>query len=440
MRCLLVAIAVAATCCWPSSHARTQVLVIGGTGNLAQKYLWPAFEALHARHDVELWAAGTDPPGVAAPRLASIRPPSLPLHYAQLSTAADYAALAARPEWQQDAGLVVYLAIPPTYFQATCALIHTYLRHPSRPWLRVVVEKPFGHDLASARALAAALAVDFDASELFLIDHYLGKASVRGLDAFVSANAHWWSLPAATHVGIHMRETETCAGRTGFFNSVGIVRDVMVNHLTVLLLHAAGASTEDDRKALTQSLALQEVVHGQYQSYLAHANTSHSTTATAAAVQFARAPATSIAISAAKAVAYRSTTMTWHARGVPNCTVRIVLQKGRDEGIVIDVCAALSPQVQLPTGWVWASSTQLSPASTQLSPASTQHDSAYTYLVDAILRGDRRYFMSVGDILHAWALWMPVLDQHAVPRVYTDATPDDGFLHLAQRRALHDDL
>ncbi|KDO27836.1 hypothetical protein SPRG_07109 [Saprolegnia parasitica CBS 223.65] len=433
MRCLLVAVVVAASCCWPSTDARTQVLVIGGTGNLAQKYLWPAFEALHARHDIELWAAGTDPPAVAAQRLASIRPPSLPLHYAQLSTAADYAALAARPEWHQDAGLVVYLAIPPTYFQATCAFIHAHLCHAGRPWLRVVIEKPFGRDVASARALAAALAIDFDASELFLIDHYLGKASVRGLDAFVSANAHWWSLRAASHLGIHMRETETCEGRTAFFNSVGIVRDVMVNHLTVLLLHAAGASTEDDRRAVTQSLMLQEVVHGQYESYVRHANMTQSTTATAAAVHFAHAPSTSIGISAAKAVADRSTTMTWHARDVPNCIVRIVLQKGRDEGIVIDVCADIAPQVKLPIGWVW-----LSPM--RLAPASTRHDSAYTFLVDAILRGDRRYFMSVGDILHAWALWMPVLDQSAVPRVYTDATTDDGFLHLSRPRALHDDL
>nr|AIG56396.1 secreted protein [Achlya hypogyna] len=113
-------IAAVIVACWRLGTVAThvQLLVVGGTGNLAEKYIWPALNELQQRHTMAVWAAGTDTPADAAPRLASIVPDSLSISYAQLARAEDYEALSRRPEWTIDstAGLIVYLAIPPKFF------------------------------------------------------------------------------------------------------------------------------------------------------------------------------------------------------------------------------------------------------------------------------------------------------------------------------------
>jgi glucose-6-phosphate 1-dehydrogenase len=109
-------------------------------------------------------------------------------------------------------------------------------QHP--PWRRVVVEKPFGHDLASARELNEIVNSVFGASSVFRIDHYLGKETVQNLLALRFANELFepiWNRGYVDHVQITMAEDIGIGGRAGYYDGIGAARDVIQNHLMQLL-------------------------------------------------------------------------------------------------------------------------------------------------------------------------------------------------------------
>jgi len=109
---------------------------------------------------------------------------------------------------------------------------------PKGSWRRVVIEKPFGHDLASARQLEKKLSRAFEPSSIFRIDHYLGKETVQNLLAFRFANTMFepiWNRNYIDHVQITMAEDIGIAGRAGYYDGIGAARDVIQNHLLQLL-------------------------------------------------------------------------------------------------------------------------------------------------------------------------------------------------------------
>jgi len=84
-----------------------------------------------------------------------------------------------------ETGRLIYMAIPPSAYAVTAKYVHTYLRPKiGRPWMRIILEKPFGQDLDSAKALAKDIAVHFNETEIFRIDHFLGKATVSQMLPF----------------------------------------------------------------------------------------------------------------------------------------------------------------------------------------------------------------------------------------------------------------
>ncbi len=107
-----------------------------------------------------------------------------------------------------------------------------------RPWRRVVIEKPFGHDLKSARELNDILAEVFPPESVFRIDHYLGKETVQNILALRFANQLWdpiWNAHYVDHVQITMAEDIGLGGRAGYYDGIGAARDVIQNHLMQLL-------------------------------------------------------------------------------------------------------------------------------------------------------------------------------------------------------------
>jgi glucose-6-phosphate 1-dehydrogenase len=138
-----------------------------------------------------------------------------------------------------------YLSVPPKFFPDVVAqLKRSGLSDPAplpdgrRPWRRVVVEKPFGHDLASARELNEIVNSVFGPDSVFRIDHYLGKETVQNILALRFANTMYepiWNRGYVDHVQITMAEDIGIGGRAGYYDGIGAARDVIQNHLLQLL-------------------------------------------------------------------------------------------------------------------------------------------------------------------------------------------------------------
>lgn len=133
-----------------------------------------------------------------------------------------------------------YLSVPPSAFPVVCRqLARSGLsKSPEDAWRRVVIEKPFGHDLESARELNDVVSEVFAPEDVFRIDHYLGKETVQNLLALRFANQMYepiWNANYVDHVQITMAEDIGIGGRAGYYDGIGAARDVIQNHLLQLL-------------------------------------------------------------------------------------------------------------------------------------------------------------------------------------------------------------
>jgi glucose-6-phosphate 1-dehydrogenase len=174
---------------------------------------------------------------------------------------------------------VYYLAVPPAAF-ATIVGELGERRSSRRGWTRLIVEKPFGHDRASAHELNELLLRQFSEDEVFRIDHYLGKETVQNMLALRFANGIFepiWNRQFIDHVQITVAESMGVEGRAGFYESAGAIRDIFQNHLLQLVALTAmeppidftADSVRNEKVKVLRSLHTpgpKSVVRGQYGS------------------------------------------------------------------------------------------------------------------------------------------------------------------------------
>ena len=180
---------------------------------------------------------------------------------------------------------IYYLAVPPSLFVPTVeGLRRARFIGPAgqKPWSRLIIEKPIGHDLESARLINDALAKAFDERQIFRIDHYLGKETVQNILVLRFANSFFEPLfnqRFIDHVQITVAEAEGVGTRAGYYEQAGALRDMVQNHLLQLLTlvateppHSLDADVIRDEKLevlqslrpLTGDAIDQSVVRAQY--------------------------------------------------------------------------------------------------------------------------------------------------------------------------------
>ncbi|GAA6182624.1 glucose-6-phosphate dehydrogenase [Shimia sp. NS0008-38b] len=179
---------------------------------------------------------------------------------------------------RQDTIRTFYLSVSPSLFGAIAERLSTH--GIATPESRIVVEKPFGHDLQSAQALNKALLRHFDEQQIYRIDHYLGKETVQNLMALRFANSLFeplWNSTHIDHVQVTVAESIGVAGRGGYYDQSGAMRDMVQNHLMQLLCLIAMEppskftpnAVRDEKVKVIEALEaveLSDIVRGQYRS------------------------------------------------------------------------------------------------------------------------------------------------------------------------------
>jgi glucose-6-phosphate 1-dehydrogenase len=241
------------------------IVVFGASGDLTHRKLMPALYRLSRERLLHPMTAVTGfarkPRSDAAFRseiAAALGPeavapawerfaPSVTYHVGAFEDVDAFLALRASLETGErmrgiPANRLYYLATPPAAQDTILGNLHraglVHAPLPAGPWSRVVIEKPFGHDLASSRALNARLHEVFHESQVFRIDHYLGKETVQNILVFRLANGIFeplWNNRYVDHVQITVAESVGIEGRGAYYDRAGVLRDMLQNHMMQLL-------------------------------------------------------------------------------------------------------------------------------------------------------------------------------------------------------------
>ena len=271
------------------------LVFFGATGDLAYKKIFPALQAMLRRGRLDVPVIGVAKTGWNLEQFRA-RAYDSPEKHGEVDAAAfdklsgllryvdgDYADPATfqtiRKELRGAQCPAHYLAIPPLLFGT---VIEELAKTGCAQGARVIVEKPFGRDLASAQKLNRILHADFPESAIFRIDHYLGKRPVNNVMVFRFANAFmepFWNQNYIESVQITMAEDFGVQGRGAFYDQTGTIRDVIQNHLFQILCHLAmeppvriDSETIRDEKAKVlraiHPLEANNIVSGQFRGYL----------------------------------------------------------------------------------------------------------------------------------------------------------------------------
>lgn len=464
------------------------LVIFGGTGDLARRKILPALYrrfiagqtppeariigAARSTHDdasyraevaeaLELYAGA----GGAAEREAFLQT----VHYIPLDARGETGWQALFDQVREGVTRAYYFSVGPSLFGYLAERLHRF--GLAAPEDRIVVEKPFGHDLASARALNATLAAHFDESQIYRIDHYLGKETVQNLMAVRFGNMLFeplWNSQYVDHIQITVAETVGVDGRGDYYDRAGAMRDMVQNHLMQLLCLIAMEPparfepdpVRDEKLKVIRALGPLEphnIVRGQYAAaadqpgYTEHVDNPESRTesfvALRAQISNWRWAETPFYLRTGKRLKARSSEIAIVFKETPHSifgaeagrhrnvlTIRLQPNEGIDLDVTIKEPGPGGMRlIDVPLDMSFAEA---------LGPESEGVPDAYERLIMDVIRGNQTLFMRGDEVEAAWAWVDPAIDAWTEagdrPRLYATGStgPDEAaaLIHRDGRR------
>ena len=459
----------------PSEICGVSVVVLGSTGDLAKRYIWPAMFEVFQNPGIDCRVAGlyaavrkpvyddndvldlitsnvkcSSENGVDCSKKAELFRGLL--HVVELESDANYSELATTIDYNnflnkvKEVGRIFYLAVPPYAYPSIAEKISNHLRPSNDGWIRVILEKPFGHDLHSARTLAMHLMQFLTGDELYLIDHYLGKPGVRDILSFRKMNREvlqgLWNGGKIESIQIALKERVGAKGRSVFYDKYGVICDVMQNHMTELLVHVAMdindaeyLHAKNDVLSKVYPPYLHSALLGQYSAYVTdlvndgviyNVGNGSSTPTFAAVTIFLRdsdwigVPFLLIsgkqlnAKTAYVQVTFKKTHFSPYSSG-KECAPRIVFliqsETILQPGILISTDLTHLSLVPPLETWVEEDMVYEDCPYMFLHPQGKVEASAYVPLLRDIFNGNRQYFVDITSSLLSWEVWSPLLSE-----------------------------
>ncbi|CAJ1050590.1 GDH/6PGL endoplasmic bifunctional protein [Xyrichtys novacula] len=487
-------------------QGHVSVVIVGGTGDLAKKYLWQGFFQLYAHHVssgnsfsfyggglspaekatpvlFEILKAVTCPKDVSQERCAILREQFLRLtEYKQLKTVEEYQDLSKQIEQQlqqeglTEAGRLFYLSVPAFAYADIAEKINSTCRPKGGTWLRVVLEKPFGHDFRSAQVLASQLGSALKDEEMYRIDHYLGKQVVAKILPFREENKKFldpiWNKHHIERVEIVLKETLDVKGRIPFYDQYGVIRDVLQNHLTevmTLMTMRLPVNLSSSEEVLQNKLRIfssllpvgkNQAVIGQYQAYKAqvqqelnmtkdHISITPTFAAVLAHMDEAQYEGVPILLISGKMldervgyarVLFKNDIFCLQNQNSVHCKPKqIVFHFGHGslQYPAILVSKNLFKPVFKDSQWKEVMEHKdLSvlglPVSDYYVHTPTELKEAYSELISHIFAGRKDSFISTENLLASWGMWTPLLSSIAssFPRIYPGGADNGGLLDV----------